>query len=80
METGKQFAIKILKPHLSEGALKTIMTEINALKVIEKHPNVVTLHDFDKHYYVRADGKIKGLVNYIVLDLAAGGELFNIIS
>jgi serine/threonine protein kinase len=48
MTTGKQYAIKILKQDIGESALKTIMTEINALKAIKKHPNVVTLYDYDQ--------------------------------
>ena len=65
---------------MSETAVMTIMTEINALKAIKSHPYVVTLYDFDQSYYIRANGEIKGLVHYLVVDLAAGGELFNIIS
>lgn len=56
MSTGKQYAIKILKQDIGEGALKTIMTEINALKAIKSHPYVITLYDFDQQYYIRADG------------------------
>lgn len=48
MQTGKQYAIKILKQDLSENALKTIMTEINALRAIDSHANVVNLYDYDK--------------------------------
>lgn len=29
---------------------------------------------------MRANGQVKGLVNFLVVDLAAGGELFNIIA
>ena len=48
MDTGKQYAIKILKQDIGESALKTIMTEINALRAIKEHPNVITLYDFDQ--------------------------------
>ena len=47
-DTGEQVAVKILKANLSERALNTIMTEINALKGIGSHPNVIKLHEFDK--------------------------------
>lgn len=40
-KTGQQVAIKILKPNLSETALKTILTEINALKAINSHKHVI---------------------------------------
>ena len=56
MSTGKQYAIKILKQDIGECALKTIKTEINALKAIKSHPYVVTLYDFDQQYYIKADG------------------------
>ena len=40
-ETGRMVAVKILKPDLSDAALKTIFTEINALKAIKHHPNII---------------------------------------
>lgn len=56
MATGKQYAIKLLKPDIGESALKTILTEINALKVIKSHPNIITLYDYDQQYYIKKDG------------------------
>ena len=77
-ETGNKVAIKILKNNLSESAIKTILTEINALKAIEKHENIIGLISYNQEEYIKKSGSL--IVTYIVLELAAGGELFNLIS
>lgn len=78
MKTGKGVAIKILKPDLSEQAMKTIFTEINALKAIAPHPHVIQLYDYNQELYVKRNSS--QMVTYIVIELAAGGELFNLIA
>lgn len=78
MKTGTKVAIKILKPNLSEGAIKTIFTEINALKAIPKHDNIIEMFDYNQGPYIKRDSN--DVVTYIVLELASGGELFNIIA
>jgi len=54
-----------------------VFTEINALKAIPFHPNVIRLIDYGQSEYVTLKGR--KLVNYIVMELAAGGELFNLV-
>jgi serine/threonine protein kinase len=46
-QTGEKVAIKILKDNLPKSSLNTIFTEINALKAIKQHPNIVKLLDYD---------------------------------
>lgn len=75
--TGKQVAIKILKPNLCDSALKTILTEINALKAVKCHPNVVELYGYNQSEYIKKGST--QMVTYIVIELAAGGELFNLL-
>ena len=53
-ETLKYVAIKILHDDISESALKTIITEINALKQLKYHPNIISLYDFDQQVYEKA--------------------------
>jgi serine/threonine protein kinase len=76
--TGKHVAIKILKQDLSQAALKTIFTEINALKVLPEHPHIINLIDYGQQEYKKLKGN--KLVNFIAVELAGGGELFNIIT
>jgi len=77
METGQQVAIKILKPNLCDSALKTILTEINALKALKQHPNIVKLFGYNQSEYIKRDSSM--MMTYIVIELAAGGELFNLL-
>lgn len=67
MVTGEQFAIKTLKDPQNK---KGIQREISILKLLE-HPNIVKLYD------VIEDPKTG--TYYLVLELAAGGELFDYI-
>ena len=69
-----------MKDDLSERALKTIFTEINALKALKSHPHIVKLLDYDQSEYTKSHKSERKFVNYIVIELAGGGELFNIIS
>jgi serine/threonine protein kinase len=80
METGKYVAIKILHQDISDGALKTIITEINALKQLKQHPNIIHLYDYDEKVYEKQSSKENRLVNFIAIELAQGGELFNIVA
>jgi len=65
--TGEQFAIKTMKDAHNK---KQIQREISILKLLD-HPNIVKLYD------VIEDAK-SGIC-YLVLELAAGGELFDYI-
>ena len=77
-ETGRMVAVKILKPDLSDAALKTIFTEINALKAIKHHPNVIQLYDFGQQEYLKKTNR--KMVKFLAMELAAGGELFHLVN
>lgn len=75
--TGQKVAIKILKNNINQSCIKTVLTEINALKAIGKHPNIIELIGYNQGEYMKR--KESRIVTFIVLELAAGGELFNLI-
>ena len=79
-DTFKYVAIKILNQDISESALKTIITEINALKQLKYHQNIISLYDFDQKLYEKASSNEPTMVNFIAIELAQGGELFNVLS
>ena len=68
-ETNEKVAVKILyKKKMEEEDILSFRTEIEILKSVD-HPNIVRIiDDFEdsKHYY-------------LVMDLMAGGELFDLI-
>ena len=58
------------KTKLNEKLKKKVSQEISALKVLEKHPNVVQLIDV-----IENDTRI-----CLVLEYCSGGELFDLIT
>lgn len=48
------------------------------MKALQHNSNVIKLYDYDQAHYVKKNES--KLVNYLVVELAAGGELFNLIS
>ncbi|MCO5587353.1 hypothetical protein L7F22_041302 [Adiantum nelumboides] len=68
LETGKQFAIKILEKEkiLKVKMAEQIKREISTMKLV-KHPNIVELHEV-----MASKTRI-----YFVLEYVTGGELFN---
>lgn len=45
-----------------------------------KHPNVIQQYEHGKGDYMRADGTKKKTCEYIVLEIAKGGELFDYVA
>lgn len=68
IETGKYYAVKVVNKQIMRGKEHMIRNEIEVLKRISNgHPNILTLFDY-----------FETLNNlYLVMDLAAGGELFD---
>ncbi|KAJ2807204.1 Calcium/calmodulin-dependent protein kinase type I [Coemansia guatemalensis] len=70
IETGQQYAGKIISKHRMRDAPEAIKKEINMLKRLSRtHPNLVTLVD---HFETQNN-------TYVITELCTGGELFEYI-
>ena len=81
--TGKEYAMKILKADSSAGLASRFedMTanEVNVIKNIN-HPNIVNLIGTSENAtYVKKQGKGSYNVMYIVMELCPNGELFEVL-
>ena len=76
--TNRSVAIKVMNGDMDEGEKKLIMTEVEALQGL-KHANIINQIEIGHDTYVKASGKSRE-VDYIVLELAGGGELFDFIA
>ena len=77
-KTGKKVALKILKDNMGQRDRELVETEVAAMKNL-KHPNVIEQVECGQEMYIKADGRQRK-VFYIVLELAAGGELFDFVA
>lgn len=55
-----------------------VMTEVQAMSKLQ-HPNIISQIEYGQDDYVKASGKTKK-VDYIVLELANGGEIFDFVA
>ena len=79
-DTNEIVAVKILTPQGRPGANipnKHFVQEVEMLKKVA-HPNIINLKDGNKGIVKKPDGRSK-MVDYIVLEYAANGELFDYI-
>lgn len=77
-ETGEEVALKILKQGMNPMEQETVQAEISTLCKMEGQANIIGLRDFGTGTYELLTGE-KLAVDYIVLELAKGGELFDVI-
>ena len=77
-ETGRNVAIKILLDNIDEKTKELVMTEVQAMSVLE-HENVIKQIEFGVGTYEKANGKSKE-VQYIIMELAIGGEVFDFVA
>lgn len=77
-ENGKVAALKFIdKSALTQTALKNLEREVNAMKALAGHNNVVQMLDVDfEAKFPMKNGETKDTVA-LILELAEGGELFN---
>lgn len=68
-ETGRKVAVKIMNKDLDRDTLKLVMTEVEALKNIDHHVNVIQLHEYGEGKYEK-QGKPTRDVSYIALEIA----------
>lgn len=79
LATGQTFALKILSGnHPAEQLLQTLKHEFDMLKGLS-HPSIVQMYDLKSGTYTSRKKGTKSIVTYAVIELATGGELFDVI-
>jgi len=76
--TGRKVAVKILKQDIDEKTKELVMTEVQAMAVLEQE-NIIKQIEFGVGQYEKSNGKTLE-VQFIVLELAIGGELFDFVA
>jgi serine/threonine protein kinase len=82
LESGRPVAIKVMNSTLDEKLKVLIMNEVSAMDAL-KHENIINQYEYGTGEIVDSDNesvKNTKVVNYIVLELAHGGELFDFIA
>lgn len=83
LEANRPVAIKIMKSTLDEKLKALIMNEVSAMDVLS-HENIVSQMEYGTGQIVKTDDNNNvtetKVVNFIVLELAEGGELFDFIA
>lgn len=77
IETGELCAVKILNKQQGKSINQHHVQEIEMLKIVN-HPNIINLKAGNKGNLKKPDGSSK-VVDYIVLEYASNGELFDYI-
>lgn len=77
--TGNQYAVKIINDDMSKDHLHIVMNELETMVALEQHQNLITIIESGKDTYHKQSGKQKE-VNFIVLELATGGEIYDIVA
>jgi MAP/microtubule affinity-regulating kinase len=82
-DSKKKFAIKIMKAEYLESdpkAAEIVSREAGILKALAAHPHIVKLIDFGTQgKIVKASGKEKEGIVYLILEYVSGGLLFEIV-
>lgn len=77
----QKFAVKILKNEYinsDEKAQESVIREVAVLETL-KHKHIVQIYEFgDNGKIVKASGKVKEDVVFIILEYVAGGLLFEV--
>ena len=76
-ETGRNVAIKIINDNMDANLKKLVMVEVEAMAKL-KNEHVINQLEFGTGTY-KKDSSEKN-VDYIVLELALGGELFDFVA
>ena len=78
-ENKRKVALKILKHNLGLKASKAIMAEKDSLTKLS-HPNIIKIFDVQENAELIRRDKSKRSVNFMALELAENGELFEYVS
>ena len=77
-ETGRKCAVKILNDGMDEKTKELVMTEVEAMSKLS-NTHIIAQIEYGVGTYEKSSGKKKE-VQYIVLELALGGELFDFVA
>jgi serine/threonine protein kinase len=82
--SGRKVAIKIIKECADEQLMELVRTECEAMQQIEYHKNVIQQLEVNRAEYVKeaknGQPPKSKIVDYIVLELATGGEIFDFVA
>jgi serine/threonine protein kinase len=78
-ETGRKVAVKLMNKDMDEAMMKLIDTEVNALRAIAGHSNVINILDMGNALYEKGKGRDETR-DFMILEIAQGGELFDFIA
>jgi serine/threonine protein kinase len=77
-ESGRKVAVKIINDNMDANLKKLVMTEVEAMaKLTNLH--VISQIEYGNDIYKKASG-VEKAVDYIILELALGGELFDFVA
>ena len=77
-DSGRKVAIKIMNKNMDPETTKLVMTEVEALKNLDEHDNILKILEHAEAIY-ESKGREKK-VTYIALEIASGGELFDFVA
>lgn len=77
--SGRKVAIKLMNTDLDAKMMELINTEVQALQAIEGHDNVINLLAKGNDVYKKGKATDQNR-DYMVLEIAEGGELFDFIA
>ena len=78
-DTGRKVAVKLMNKDMDQEMIKLVNTEVEALRAIAGHENVINIIDQGNALYEKGKGKDE-MRDYMILEIATGGELFDFIA
>lgn len=76
-ETGEKVALKIIKKNIDKSYSEYLITEIQAMSVLDNQ-NVIKQLEYGRAQYNKPNGKSRE-VFFIVIELAKGGNLMDLL-
>lgn len=78
VESGRKVAVKIINDNMDANLKKLVMTEVEAMSKLDNN-HVINQMEYGNDMYKKDSGSEKN-VDYIILELALGGELFDFVA
>lgn len=77
--SGRKVAIKMMNDSLNEQFQQLLNTEVAAMALLQ-HEHIIQQFDYGTADYQKNSGRVRKDVNYIVLEIAQGGCLFDYVA